>query len=104
MILDDFGYPLPTALSFAFAYHDLNLSKRLVRLIEPFALVTYVPMPAHEDPSSQFCLMHSLLQQQLTRLVVMKLIIAIAIQHAIDLEDIGVRIRPRELVACAIEA
>jgi hypothetical protein len=34
----------------------------------------------------------------------MKLIIASAIQHAIDIEDIGVRIRPRELVACAIEA
>jgi hypothetical protein len=31
---------LPIALSFAFAYHDLNLSNRLVRLIDPLALVT----------------------------------------------------------------
>jgi hypothetical protein len=36
---------LPIALSFAFAYHDLNLSNRLVRLIEPLAFVTYVPIP-----------------------------------------------------------
>jgi hypothetical protein len=35
----------PIALSLAFAYHDLNLSNRLVRLIEPLALVTYVPIP-----------------------------------------------------------
>jgi hypothetical protein len=42
--LDAGIYP-PMALSFAFAYHDLNLSNRLVRLIEPLALVTYVPIP-----------------------------------------------------------
>jgi hypothetical protein len=31
---------LPIALSLAFAYHDLNLSNRLDRLIDPLALVT----------------------------------------------------------------
>lgn len=34
----------------------------------------------------------------------MKLIIAIAIQHAIDFEDVGVGVGTRELVAGAIEA
>lgn len=38
------------------------------------------------------------------RLVVMKLVIAIAIKHAIYLEDIGVRIRAAELVASAVKA
>ena len=34
----------------------------------------------------------------------MELVIAIAIKHAVDLENIAVRIRAGELVACAIEA
>lgn len=37
-------------------------------------------------------------------LVVMELIIAIAVKHAVDLEDIGVGIRPAEFVASAVEA
>lgn len=38
------------------------------------------------------------------RLVVMKLIIAIAIKHTIYLEDIGVRVCTAELVASSVEA
>lgn len=34
----------------------------------------------------------------------MELVIAIAIKHAIDLENVAVRIRSRKLVASAIEA
>ena len=34
----------------------------------------------------------------------MKLVVAITIKHAIDLENIAVRIRAGELVACTIEA
>jgi hypothetical protein len=37
------------------------------------------------------------------RLVVVELAIVIAVQHAIDLQDIRIRIRARELVARAIE-
>lgn len=38
------------------------------------------------------------------RLVVMKLIIAIAIKHAVYLENVGVRIRAAELIASTVEA
>lgn len=37
-------------------------------------------------------------------LVIMVLIVVVPIKHAIDLEDVGVRICPTELVASAVEA
>lgn len=37
-------------------------------------------------------------------LVVMELIIAIAVKHAVDLEDVGVSVSPAKLVASAVKA